>query len=201
MLGVIALSLSTALVPQDAPRQHASACEREALPPQIREQALAEFNQEIEQYVLLHRQVEQEQQLPPQRLFDDADEMLKARAALADGIRAARPNARPGDIFTACPARFFKDIVLHTLATYGRDPRHVIRALNENREPGAKLPAVNRRYDWRLGAWMWPALLRALPPLPDELEYRMVDADLLVIDLRANIVVDILENAMPVEED
>jgi hypothetical protein len=199
VLGVIALSLSMAVVPQDVPRPRAAACDRGALTPQMREQALAEFNHQIEQYVLLHRRLEQ--QLPPPRPFDDADEMLKARAALAHGIRAARPDARPGDIFTICPARLFKDIVQHTLVTYGRDPQHVIKALNENREPGAKLPAVNRKYDWRLGAWVWPALLRELPQLPDALEYRMVDADLLVIDLRANIVVDILENAMPVEEE
>ena len=48
---------------------------------------------------------------------------------------------------------------------------------------------------------MWPALLHALPPLPRELEYRIVDADLVLIDLRADLVVDILENAMPVEDE
>jgi hypothetical protein len=199
VLGAFVLSLSMALVPQDTQRGFALACERGPLPRQTRELALAEFNQAIEQYVLLHRRLEQH--LPPPRPFDDADDMLKARAALAEGIRAARPDARPGDIFAVCPAQLFRDIVLQTLDTYGRDPRHVIKALNENRAPGAKPPAVNRRYDWRLGAWVWPALLRELPQLPDELEYRMVDADLLVIDARANIVVDILENAMPVSEE
>jgi hypothetical protein len=51
-------------------------------------------------------------------------------------------------------------------------------------------------YDWRLGAWMWPALLQVLPPLPPDLQYRIVDDDLVLIDLRASLVVDILEDAL-----
>ena len=62
-------------------------------------------------------------------------------------------------------------------------------------------PVVNRSYDWRLGTWMWPALLQTLPPLPPDLQYRIVDDDLVLIDLRASLVVDILEDAMDVDED
>jgi hypothetical protein len=44
---------------------------------------------------------------------------------------------------------------------------------------------------------MWPSLLLALPPLPRELEYRFWDRHLVLVDLHANLVVDILENALP----
>jgi hypothetical protein len=44
---------------------------------------------------------------------------------------------------------------------------------------------------------MWPTLLRVLPELPAELEYRFSDRDLVLIDGHANVVVDILENALP----
>ena len=44
---------------------------------------------------------------------------------------------------------------------------------------------------------MWPSLLAVLPPLPEGLEYRFADRDLVLIDIHASIVVDILVNALP----
>lgn len=41
-------------------------------------------------------------------------------------------------------------------------------------------------------------VLRALPDLPPELEYRFADRDLMLVDVRANVVVDVLRNAVPV---
>ena len=52
-----------------------------------------------------------------------------------------------------------------------------------------------------LGAWMWPALLHALPTLPEDLQYRIVDNDLVLVDLHASLVVDILEDAITNDED
>lgn len=60
---------------------------------------------------------------------------------------------------------------------------------------------TNGRYDWGLGAWMWPALLKALPPLPRELEYRLVGNQLVLIDLHADLVVDTLDHALYLEEE
>jgi hypothetical protein len=48
-------------------------------------------------------------------------------------------------------------------------------------------------------AAMWPAVLLALPELPPELEYRLVDRDLVLLDPELNLVVDVLETAFPVE--
>jgi hypothetical protein len=48
---------------------------------------------------------------------------------------------------------------------------------------------------------MWPALLQVLPPLPRELEYRFVDRDLVLIDIHADLVVDILKEALPEPDD
>jgi hypothetical protein len=91
--------------------------------------------------------------------------------------------------------------VAETAAAHRVDPRDIVRELRADRAPGARPPAVNGRYDWRLGAWMWPALLQALPPLPADLQYRIVDDDLVLVDLRAGLVVDILEDAMKTDED
>jgi hypothetical protein len=199
MLGHLVVSLSLAALPQVHAFEPPPDCELEVLTPQrLEERALSEFNEAVERYVLLHRRLER--YLPPEQMFDDPEEMMEARDALADAIRDARPNARPGNIFTAGPAQLFREIIWNTLVEYEYEPDEVIGWLNEEPLPGATRPVVNGRYDRGLGAWMWPALLHALPPLPRELEYRLVDADLVLIDVHANLVVDILENAMPVEE-
>jgi hypothetical protein len=43
---------------------------------------------------------------------------------------------------------------------------------------------------------MFPCLIDALPPLPSELQYRMVGGDLVLIDVHASVVVDILTNVL-----
>ncbi len=43
---------------------------------------------------------------------------------------------------------------------------------------------------------MWPCVLDALPRLPHELQYRFVGRDLVLVDTHADLVVDILRNAV-----
>ena len=56
--------------------------------------------------------------------------------------------------------------------------------------------AVNGDFPWAIGTAMVPCVIEALPPLPPELQYRMVGRDLVVIDLHAGLVVDILPLAL-----
>ncbi len=42
-----------------------------------------------------------------------------------------------------------------------------------------------------------PALLRKLPDLPPDLEYRIVGRSLLLRDVKANLIVDILRDVVP----
>lgn len=57
-------------------------------------------------------------------------------------------------------------------------------------------PEVNEPFPWGRGAVMSPTLLRALPPLPRELEYRFAGRNLVLIDFHADMVVDILNDAL-----
>ena len=59
---------------------------------------------------------------------------------------------------------------------------------------------VNAPLPWAPGSETWPELLWQLPPLPEEIEYRVVGPDLVLLDIRAGLVVDILENAVPAVE-
>ena len=53
---------------------------------------------------------------------------------------------------------------------------------------------VNGSLQWNTGEVLWLFLLRRLPSLPPELEYRFVGRDLVLVDVDLNLVVDILEN-------
>jgi hypothetical protein len=156
--------------------------------------AVAEFTAKLEEYLLLRDKATRG--LPGEQLFADAGDMLAIRDAARRAIRDARPAARVGDLFTAPAAAAFRHLIAATAAAHRVDPKDIVRALRAERLPHATQPVVNAPYDWRLGAWMWPALLQVLPPLPPDLQYRIVDDDLVLIDLRASLVVDILEDAL-----
>jgi hypothetical protein len=197
MLGSFILFASLALVPVDAASSPSDST-LDLSSRQLDEQAFAEFNAAVNEYVWLHRLLERS--IRPEQTSENPEEMLAAADSLADALRAARPNARRGNIFAAGPAGLFRRIVDETMQRYGYEPRELIDWLNDEPLPGARRPKVNGRYDWRLGAWMWPALLMELPPLPSELEYRLIGNELVLIDLHADLVVDILENAVYVDE-
>ena len=160
--------------------------------------AIAEFTSGVQAY--MHVRQNAARDLPSEWVFTDPEGMLIVRGVLRRAIRDARPDARAGDIFTARVAAAFRHIVAATARDQRVDPEDIVRELRADRGPDARTPMVNGPYDWRLGAWMWPALLQALPPLPPELQYRIVDNDLVLVDLRASLVVDILDDVMTVDE-
>jgi hypothetical protein len=56
---------------------------------------------------------------------------------------------------------------------------------------------VNERWPGTALTTMPPDLLAILPPLPRELEYRFVHRDLVLWDVRADLIVDVLRDAIP----
>ena len=175
-------------------------CQLEVLAPLIQEErVLTEFNTRIDQYVALHRRLERS--LPPEQMFDDWEEMSAARDALADAIRDARPNARTGDFFAAGFGVVVRRYVEDALAHADYELSTVLDTINDEVVPDGPPLTVNRGFPWsHVGAAMWPALLHRLPLLPPELQYRLVDRDLVLIDMHANLVIDILKEALPQPE-
>jgi hypothetical protein len=142
------------------------------------------FDTRIAEYMALRHEVEQRVAGP--RASGDRAEIYRASDALAEAIRAARPRAAPGDIFSAGIAADFRQMI----ETVARE-----HALNVH-PPDAR-PSVNARFDWNLDAVMPPFLITALPPLPQELQYRLVGCDLVLVDIVAGLVIDILPAALP----
>jgi hypothetical protein len=166
----------------------------QAAPDAAQPVSLLQFKASIHQYVQLHRQIEQ--QLPPFRAHSDAQDIIESSNAMASALRTARANAREGDIFTLDLAVLLRTRVSDALAAHGFLPEEMVAATLEEADENAALPVVNGRFPWRRGAAMWPCVLDALPRLPHELQYRFVGRDLVLVDTHADIVVDILRNAV-----
>jgi hypothetical protein len=152
-----------------------------------------QFDRGITRYLVLRRSVEQ--RVPGPRVSTDLAEIHSAADAQADAIRSARPRAKQGDIFTAKVAADFRRHIRAVLTIEGLRPDQLAERRDDER--GRPLaPAVNGRFDWNLNAVMPAVLIAALPPLPSELQYRFVERDLVLVDIVAGLVVDILPHAL-----
>ena len=151
------------------------------------------FLQRVNNYVALHRRVEAP--LPPAVDTADAEAIFARRNALAAAIRAARPEARQGDVFSPPTVRYFKELVPEALRN---GPVRNMLAIVED-ENTVHVPArVNADYPaGRSIAVMPPCLLVALPPLPPEHRYGFVGRDLILWDVEAGLIVDFVPHAIP----
>jgi len=164
------------------------------------EACLNAFEVRVDEYWALHRRLES--LLGKETMFVDPRADTAARMALADLMRVARPAAAEGDLFTPDVAEVFRVRIAHALLATRRTAAELLRA--ESGEDGEEWfdlapPVVKGAFDWRWNSVMWPSILFALPPLPEDLEYRFVGTDLILVDVHANLVVDILRDALPVE--
>lgn len=125
--------------------------------------------------------------------------LLARTRALASAIRTLRPAAHPGDIFTADVRSAFRLMVAYSMAVNGDTTACMIARAREDAVPCDVYPEVNEPFPWQRGAMMPPYLLATLPSLPAGLQYRIVERDLILLDLDSNLVVDILKDALPPE--
>jgi hypothetical protein len=149
--------------------------------------AIRVFNRRVETYMALHRRLEGP--LPPMTVTGDTWSMSVARRYLAAAIRAARQKARQGDLFSPDVALVFRHIVAEALS--GRDVEALLTELNEEHPWMHGLhPVVNEPYPTGASHAVPAVLLQHLPGLPEDLEYRILDHDLVLWDLHADLVVD-----------
>ena len=173
-----------------------SPCSAEALTPtSVETPVLDTFNEQVAAYLRLQDGVRR--QLALQRLFADPEDLFSAMRSMQAGIRAARPDARPGSIFTPAMGTLIRARLQQRLVVCNYAVEDVLAFLNEERMPGAPEPRVNGPFPWTVGSAMWPTLLAVLPPLPPQLQYRFFDRDLVMIDIDADVVIDVLKDALP----
>jgi hypothetical protein len=152
------------------------------------------FAERLAAYADLHQRVDAV--FPPWKPTSDVDSIFRRRAYLAAAIRAERPHARQGDVFEASAAAAVRGIVASALSSV--DVEFLLQALYEECEmPAGYRPQVNAGYpQWATHAMPF-ILLTALPALPTGIQYRLIDHDLLLWDVDANLIIDVLPDALP----
>jgi hypothetical protein len=154
-----------------------------------------EFTARMGDYLALHKAVEKK--LPAMKSKEQLPEMITAhQQALARKIREARPHAKTGDIFTPAAREAFR----HVIRSVFKDP-HTSTARTVTRQRDRAKPVilrVNGIYPDAVAETTFPpTLLQELPALPEELAYRIVGRELVLVDSKANLVVDLLHEALP----
>ena len=192
MLAWIVFQVPLALFPLTTP----PTCDLEVLSATTREErTLQDFDRRVHRYVRLHRRLERD--LPPEHLFADLEDMSMAVDALHDALVDARPNATAGAFFTPAVADLLTERLMRAITASGHTPTEAFIAMNLGYFGGLPLARVNDRIPAGRHIRVWPALLNALPALPEELEYRFIGWDLALVDVHADLVVDVLKNALP----
>jgi hypothetical protein len=156
--------------------------------------AVSDFESRLKAYVTLRDTVEK----GAAELDETAspEEIVAAETALAARIRAARADARRGDLFTSAMQAHVRRLLEPEMrGVRGSNTRGIIK--DEGPGPKAFSLTVNGAYPKNQPQGTMPAnILELLPPLPAGLEYRFVDTALVIRDTRANLIVDYMPDAM-----
>ena len=150
------------------------------------------FERRVEAYVDLHRRLEGP--LPTLEISDNLRDVEAAMDALAKQIRKARKGARQGDLFTPDAAGPLRHRIAGCL---GPEQMAAILAANDEDVP-RRLPKLRVNDRWPQDVpygFVPPQLLCALPPLPPELQYRIIGRALVLWDHHADLIVDFIPEA------
>ena len=155
---------------------------------------IGDFTKRISAYDDLHKKARSEVKgLKP---TSSPEEITHYEHRLAHEIGKLRNGARQGAIFTPDIEGEFRRLI--AIAMQGNRGPRVEQSLR-HAEP-VRLPALRVNSAYPEGVPLQstpPTVLANLPTLPPEVEYRVVGHDLLLRDIDANLIVDILRNAIP----
>ena len=170
-----------------------AAGDREQVAPADERAVIVEFGRRVRAYVELHRRIEGP--VPTIAQSSDPREIRKAIDKLGDAIRVERARAQQGDIFTPGIAAILRRAIRESCRG---DFRALLVMVHEDEAP---LPhaVVNAKWPGETFPFMPPRLLLTLPWLPEELEYLFLNRDLVLWDWHADLIVDVVPNAIPHE--
>ena len=157
-------------------------------------EGLKEFQEEVAEYLELRRQLDKmlaplPPKAPPERVH-------AYQLGLEKLLAAKRARSKEGDLFVRKVRPLLRRLIREILAGSGG---RTLRAEIYDEAPGRTFRInINTRYPSVLPLSTVPyRLLSALPPLPVEIQYRIVGRDLVLLDIDAQIVVDVLRNVVP----
>jgi hypothetical protein len=151
------------------------------------------FLDRINEYVTFHNNVEK--MVPALKETATPAEISQREAALGAALIKQRSNAKEGDFFIKEYQPYLREIIKADFAK---------RSLTDRKALVVELPKevtvrVNMVYPTTLPLLTFPGnLLKALPELPKELEYRIVGRHLILRDVTGNVIVDLMRDVFPI---
>jgi hypothetical protein len=154
---------------------------------------VGDFEKRVADYVNLQKSMAKG--MPAPKPTEEPQKIIDHQRELAKRIRAARHQAKQGEIFTAEICKEFRRLL--GFAREGQNDAHVKKSL-ERAEPVRLTLRVNDAYPADVPLQSTPpTILMNLPSLPPGLEYRIANRALVLRDATANIVIDLIPNAVP----
>ena len=151
------------------------------------------FGARVKEYVSLREGVEAKLPKLPK---DATPEQIEAhKTAFQEAVRAARSSAKQGDLFVPALAAHIREVIKSETPT--RVKNEVRATVTESEVKGVPL-RVNYPYpDTQELLEMPPTLLLRLPQLPQQVRYRYVGRNLLLVDRENGLIIDFMLDALP----
>ena len=186
ILAPVILGVALGLTPSAADPQRAQA------PVNANAAVLVEFTKRIDEYVALHRKLEAT--LPNPKSQTTPELIDKHQRAMERLVRDSRSNAKQGDIFTPEMRRLVRQLLGPIFS--GPEGQQVRAEVLDDEYTGNIKLLVNVRYpDEFPVSTMPPKVLAQLPKLPEELEYRFIQTNLILLDVHAHLIADYIAQA------
>jgi hypothetical protein len=150
----------------------------------------AAFQRQLDGYLEVRRTAAG--RVPAQKETDTPQQISDREKRLGEEIRRERPQPRSGEVLGAA-----RTYIVETIRRDWRKRTPEERAGIMGELPATYKPSPNSVYPTHFPLLTFPpALLRQLPPLPKELEYRFLGPHLILRDSGANLIVDVLPNVL-----
>ena len=156
-------------------------------------QALATMNDRLKAYVEVHKKIEESlpklpKEATPQQI-DQNQRLFEQR------LRAERKSAKQGDVFTEEARPVIKRLLATVFA--GADGKQLKASIMDENPTGISI-SVNGRYPDAVPiSTVPPEVLQTLPKLTEDMEYRFVGDNLILLDAHAHIIADYIPDAIP----
>lgn len=153
---------------------------------------IADFKARLAKYEAVSTKLRKEVFPPGDQV--QATEIHKLQKELATRIVNALPGWKQGDIFTAEIAPFVRRRLAEALS--GPEGQNNRGAIFDDAPPPQKIVVMTEYPTGMPVATVPSEILKLLPVLPKELEYRFVGRDLILFDVSAYLMVDVVNEAI-----
>jgi hypothetical protein len=160
--------------------------------PNVSDPVLADLQGRMNAYLDLRMSLAQ--QLKPLASTSSSSELTARQEALAAAIKEARKNAHQGDLVPQGMADRLRSIVRSDMKSRSAEERAALHA----EVPAGMTLGINRTFPSHAALpTVPPLLLKSMPVLPDNLQYRFANRNLIIVDGDTQVIVDYVPNVLP----